>query len=102
MAKTKSYGKVTCLWCSTVFEKTRANQIYCQQECCRKATNKKIIDRYHANKATKELKNRRCTACDAKLSKYNMEPVCNLCQSKQKDKERIDILRKLGFSYEED
>lgn len=97
----RTYGKKLCDWCSIEFISTRANQIYCTNECCKYATNKKILERYHANKDKKRNKPEYCE-CGSKLSKYNHSDECHSCQLKKEDSKRIDLLKTLGFSYESD
>lgn len=94
----KTYGERVCLECGGMFTASKSNQIYCKTECTKIASNKKIIERYHANKALKAATDRKC-ACGAKLSRYNTDSICNPCQQGKKELERIDLLRKLGFEY---
>jgi len=94
----KTYGQRTCPWCSNTFEATKSNQIYCQQDCTKKATNAKLIERYHANKQKPGV--RECEDCGSKLSQYNKSTICNPCQLKRKDKARMETLKRLGFGYE--
>lgn len=98
MASLKSYGIRECQWCSVKFDATRANQIYCKQECCKLATNKKLIEKYHKNKSKKTLDARTCE-CGAKLSIYNKDKTCYSCQSRRADEKRLDVLKRLGFDY---
>lgn len=97
----KTYGVKDCLWCGGQFTALKANQVYCQSECTRKASNQKIIERYHAAKALKTI-DRYCDTCDAKLSRYNDDLICSPCKQNKKELERIDFLRKLGFEYIEE
>lgn len=100
MLKTqKTYGEKVCLECGKSFTASKSNQIYCQSECTRKASNKKIIERYHATKAIKSSNDRKCKECSSKLSKYNDDNICNPCKQGKKELGRIDLLRKLGFEY---
>jgi methylphosphotriester-DNA--protein-cysteine methyltransferase len=95
----KTYGDRICLECGGAFTASKSNQIYCRAECTRIASNKKIIERYHASKAVKDNMGRRCTQCDAKLSRYNSDSICSPCEKGKKELERIYLLRKLGFEY---
>lgn len=94
----KTYGNKICLECGGKFTASKSNQIYCRSECTRKASNKKIIERYHATKKLKANTDRKCE-CGAKLSRYNEDSVCNPCKQGKKELGRIDLLRKLGFEY---
>jgi len=95
----RTYGDRVCLECGNTFTASKSNQIYCKSECTRKASNKKIIEKYHAAKELKKAKDRRCDTCNSKLSKYNADPTCNPCQQGKKELERINLLRELGFEY---
>jgi methylphosphotriester-DNA--protein-cysteine methyltransferase len=94
----KTYGIKLCLWCGDKFTASKSNQVYCKTECTRKASNQKIIERYHASKAAK-VNDRFCADCNAKLSRYNEDSICNPCRQNKKELDRIDFLRKLGFEY---
>lgn len=97
----KTYGIKVCLWCGSEFTAVKSNQVYCSTEHTRKASNQKIIERYHATKARRQ-KDRFCTTCSAKLSKYNEDPICNACKQNKKELERIEFLKRLGFGYIEE
>lgn len=97
----RTYGLKKCLWCGDEFTASKSNQVYCKTECTRKASNQKIIERYHAAKALK-TNERLCESCSAKLSRYNEDSICSPCQQNKKELERIDFLRKLGFEYIEE
>lgn len=96
MKTTKSYGVKECAWCGESFTAHRANMVFCQQECCRLATNQKLIQKYHDNKLKKLNKSRQC-ACGAKLSIYNKEETCHACQLRSNEQQRNDLLSRLGF-----
>lgn len=98
---THNYGVKQCRWCESEFTAKRSNQIYCNEQCCKAATNKKILDRYHTNKAEKANKAIYCE-CGNKLSIYNKDIICHSCQLKKEHEKRINLLRNLGFSYESD
>lgn len=98
MVLNKTYGERFCEWCGESFTALTANQIYCQSVCTRKASNKKIIENYHAGK-NRMIRERKCQECQSKLSKYNEEEICNLCQQGKKEMGRIEFLKRLGFDY---
>lgn len=81
--------------CNNKFVKSTHNQKYCSDECCRTATNLKIKERYYENKARLGGKKRVCKAqgCTTQLSRYNEEPICTKCASKDKSKKKNEILR---------
>lgn len=79
-----------CGFCGIEFETKKKNQKYCDQICCRGATNKRIMQKYYENKARLKGFKRYCE-CGQELSKYNSNSVCNLCNNRKKinNKEKI-------------
>lgn len=77
-----------CAWneCSVTFTPRTHNQIYCSDECCRAATNHKIMQRYYHKKAKRDGKFKTCSACGREtLSRFSDDEVCSECKS---DKEK--------------
>ena len=70
--------------CGAEYQKKTHNQKYCSSECCRIATNLKIMQRYYTNKSIKSGSVRVCAGkgCSQKLSRYNMTCYCAACSSK--------------------
>lgn len=66
--------------CDNQYTRKTHNQKYCSDECCRRATNDKIMVRYYENKLLRSGKPRYCD-CGAKLSKYNFTKQCATCES---------------------
>ncbi len=64
------------------------NQKYCSDECCRIATNRRIMEKYYEKKAIRNGAARGCKKCGAQLSRYNDTTLCASCQKK------IDITKK--------
>lgn len=66
--------------CNKPFYKKTHNQKYHSDECCRLATNAKIMERYYEQKSIREGKPRTCSriGCKTKLSRYNYEDVCSI------------------------
>lgn len=95
----KQYGDRLCQYCGAEFVAATANQVYCSPEHTRRASNDKIIERYHAKRKAK-TQERICPGCGSKLSKYNSDDICSPCQLKKKELDRIAFLRSIGFSYE--
>lgn len=91
--------QIKCAWCGELFTKRRPNMVYCKKECCNAATNKKLIEKYHKEKARKKQKNRKCEVCNSNLSRYNSDNICHSCQARESDLQRMKILRELGFEY---
>jgi len=80
---------ITCehLGCNVVFVKKTHNQRYHDDECCRLATNAKIMEKYYAKRAQRLGLARWCEECSSPLSRYNSDTVCNACTvSKQKSR----------------
>ena len=70
----------SCIYCENDFIPKSKNQKYCNPECCRKATNKKIMQKYYANKERLNGKKRMCNVCNSPLSRYTADDICMLCQ----------------------
>lgn len=69
--------------CNETFEKKTHNQIYHNDECCRQATNRRIMEKYYANRDRKQGKERLCYKCKStKLSRYNESTICSSCDAK--------------------
>ena len=58
------------------------NQKYCSDECCRIATNKRIMEKYYEKKAIRNGAPRGCRKCKAQLSRYNESQFCSNCEKK--------------------
>lgn len=82
--------------CDNEFSRKAHNQKYCSDECCRLATNKRIMSNYYKEKARIEGKPRICEKCEiTKLSRYNASSVCSSCASASEvsaNKSVIDML----------
>lgn len=70
--------------CEETFSRKKHNQKYCGDECCRLATNARIMTNYYKDKEREAGKTRYCTICkDTKLSRYNRKEYCATCQVKR-------------------
>lgn len=69
--------------CAKEFDAKTHNQKYCTDECCRVATNRRIMEKYYEKKAIKNGSIRLCIKCKAKLSRYNTETICAACEKKR-------------------
>lgn len=79
--------------CSERFEKKTHNQIYHSDECCRQATNRRIMEKYYANRDRKQGKTRLCKQCKAtKLSRYNESDTCSACAAKIEENKNNSVL----------
>ena len=72
------------------------NQKYCCDECCRVATNKKIMDKYYEKKSIRSGAKRECVQCKARLSRYNQSNICSRCEKNSAVKNKSTILRMLN------
>jgi hypothetical protein len=73
--------------CDVDFDKKTHNQKYCSDECCRRATNERIMRRYYEKRDSRQGKTvRMCKGrdCDIKLSRYNETDYCGGCSQLRK------------------
>jgi len=68
--------------CAKEFIAKTHNQKYCSDECCRIATNKRIMEKYYEKKAIRNGAFRGCKKCKVKLSRYNQTDLCTVCEKK--------------------
>ena len=60
------------------------NQKYCSDECCRLATNSRIMENYYRRRDQRQGKPRFCTVCEStKLNRYNDSQICASCKTKR-------------------
>ena len=78
--------------CAIEFEPKTHNQKYCSDECCRIATNKRIMEKYYEKKAIRNGANRQCKKCKTKLSRYNQSNICSTCNKKTNIKQKNKLL----------
>jgi hypothetical protein len=74
--------------CGIEFDAKTHNQKYHSDECCRIATNKRIMEKYYEKKAIKNGAFRGCKKCNSKLSRYNKDEICSSCEK------RINVMSK--------
>lgn len=68
--------------CDVEFVKTKHNQKYHDNECCRLATNAKMKENYYERRDRRLGKPRTCKSCHVtQLSRYNSDNTCAGCQS---------------------
>jgi hypothetical protein len=80
--------------CAKEFEAKTHNQKYCSDECCRVATNKRIMEKYYEKKAIRKGKIiKKCKKCKSPLSKYQNEDVCASCIKMRNKQNRDQLLR---------
>jgi hypothetical protein len=68
--------------CAKDFDAKTHNQKYCSDECCRVATNRRIMEKYYEKKAIRNGAFRACSKCKIKLSRYNQSIICSACEKK--------------------
>ena len=66
--------------CAKEFDSKTHNQKYCCDECCRVATNRRIMEKYYEKKAIKNGAFRGCKKCGSRLSRYNKSDTCAPCE----------------------
>lgn len=79
--------------CAKEFDAKTHNQKYCCDECCRVATNKKIMEKYYEKKAIRSGAKRECRVCKSRLSRYNQSKICAKCEKNSAISNRSTILR---------
>lgn len=84
--------------CAKNFEPKTHNQKYCCDECCRVATNRRIMEKYYEKKAIRNGALRVCKKCTSQLSRYNQSSLCATCEKNIKTKElnKKNLLDKLN------
>lgn len=67
--------------CEEEFTPSTHNQKYHSAECCRIATNRRIMEKYYAKRDQKAGKVRYCAECKTtRLSRYNDSQICGPCK----------------------
>ena len=83
--------------CSEWFVKKTHNQRYHDNECCRLATNAKIMEKYYERRAQRLGHTRMCKACKTtKLSRYNDDQVCAACKAQRRLETNNSVLDMLA------
>ena len=81
--------------CKNNFVPKTHNQKYCSDECCRIATNKRIMDKYYEKKAIRNGAPRPCVKCNTQLSRYNKSNLCAVCEKGIGIQNRKNIMESL-------
>lgn len=79
--------------CAKVFTPKTHNQKYCCDECCRVATNRRIMEKYYEKKAIRNGAKRSCKKCKSPLSRYNESNICIRCEKKMDINQKKKLLR---------
>lgn len=82
--------------CEKLYTKKTHNQKYCSDECCRIATNAKIMERYYENKRRRSGAPRTCHTCGSKLSKYNLKDECSSCEANKKTDTKLTVMNQIA------
>lgn len=83
--------------CGESFVKKAHNQKYHNDECCRLATNAKIMEKYYERRAQRLGKTRMCSKCGVtKLSRYNDGRICSACETKSQTDMNNSVLSMLS------
>lgn len=89
----------TCAYaeCGQEFTPKTHNQRYCSDECCRKATNARLMQQYYEKKARLKGHIRVCANpdCDTVLSRYNDGKTCLKCDAAKEQERRLELLSNL-------
>lgn len=78
--------------CAKDFEAKTHNQKYCSDECCRIATNRRIMEKYYEKKAIRNGAFRQCIKCKTKLSRYNQSNMCSTCEKNKNINNRNKLM----------
>ena len=85
--------------CAIEFNPKTHNQKYHNDECCRVATNRIIMEKYYEKKAIRGGSVRNCENCKTLLSRYNQKNICSACEKNNKitnKKMLLGILDEIG------
>ena len=82
--------------CGIEFEAKTHNQKYHSDECCRIATNKKIMEKYYEKKSIRSGAKRLCKKCNSRLSRYNEQSICAKCEKNVSLENRSKIIEMLN------
>jgi hypothetical protein len=80
--------------CNQFYDPKTHNQKYHSDECCRLATNERIMTKYYERKARRMGNKRSCEDCGTFLSRYNDAELCASCELKGKVSNK-QVLRSL-------
>lgn len=87
------------LECGKEFNAKTHNQKYCSDDCCRIATNRRIMEKYYEKRAIKKGAKRECKYCKSKLSRYNQDLICAACLKNSEIKAKnfiMEIINDIG------
>lgn len=78
--------------CGREFNPTNHNMKYCSDECCRRATNARLMAQYYERKARRQGRIRVCAnGCGTRLSRYNDGKICQKCEAERAANARNEL-----------
>lgn len=85
--------------CAQAFEAKTHNQRYCSEDCCRRATNARLMEQYYERKARRQGHIRVCASpdCNTRLSRYNDGEECQKCAAAKKEISRQQLRNMVGL-----
>ncbi len=84
--------------CGLPFKAKTHNQRYCTDECCRKATNARLMKQYYEKKARRQGHIRVCkNGCGTRLSRYNDTDECQSCAANKASEKRKQLFKIIGI-----
>lgn len=82
--------------CRAEFTPRTHNMKYCGSECCRLATNARMMRKYHERQAFLKGKKRMCIVCDTtRLSRYNPSDTCAACKMRLQNEINNNLINML-------
>lgn len=79
--------------CARVYQPKTHNQKYCNPDCCKVATNRRVMEKYYEKQAKRRGKERRCLECNrTKLSRYNETTICGPCSLRKQEEARRNVV----------
>lgn len=81
--------------CGVKFVAKTHNMKYCSDECCKLATNRRIMRKYYESKARKAGAVRKCD-CGTILSRYNEKKICSSCEAKMVKSKKQSLIAMLS------
>jgi len=84
--------------CEIVFEPQSFNQKYHDEVCRQIATNKRLMEKYHAKRRRigGEVRICKTEGCETKLSRYNESEICQKCVAFSAESRRQVLLGMFG------
>lgn len=82
--------------CDVEFEPKTHNQKYHDNDCCKLATNTRVMVNYYKDRDRRNGVERWCEKCqESKLSRYNESDICSSCRQKAKIEANNSVVQML-------